>query len=176
LIELLERFEREEVFPFVSIDSDAREEHLRWLRNYAKRGLLPIGFKVWHPDFETSNFSFHELAKVANKIAADAGSTAGITANEIKQETTRSHKSVRKATEHLLWTKYRFRLPTGVEWGKALADWTSGNPCSADYADSEGNRPVDALLFRLLRGQLSNYWETVKHFTVDENGNLINKS
>lgn len=175
LIELLERFQREEVFPFVSIDFDAQKEPLRWLRNYAKKELLPIGFRVWHPDFETSNFSLEELAEVANKMVTDAGFSTSITANEIEQEMNRSGKSARKAIKDLLWKKYQLPLPTGAEWGKALADWASGNPCSAGYADSEGNRPINALLLRLLRGQLSNYWETVKHFTVDDDGNLVIK-
>ncbi len=161
LTELLERFKREEVFPLISIDSDTQEEHLRCLRNYAKNELLPIGFRVWRPDFETSNFSLEELAEVANRMAADASFTTGITADEIKQEMNRGGQSARKAIEKL-WAKYLFYPRMGAEWGKALADWASGNPCPAGYADSEGNRPINALLFRLLRGQLSNYWETIK--------------
>jgi len=172
LVELLERLTREEVFTFVSIDADNREEHLRCLRIYAKKELLPIGFKVWQPDFETSNFSFEELAKVANIIVADDGYTANITANEIQQEVDRSGQSARKVIEKL-WAKQLFRHRMGTDWGKALANWASNNPCPADYADSEGNRPTNALLFRLLRGQLSNYWETLKHFTVDSDGNPI---
>jgi len=174
LTELLERFKREEVFPFISIDSDAQEEHLRCLRNYAKNGLLPIGFRVWCPDFEMCNFSLEELAKVANRMAADASFTTGITANEIEQEMNRGGQSARKAIEKL-WAKHLFYPRMGAEWGKALADWASGNPCPTGYADSEGNRPINALLLRLLRGQLSSYWETVKHFTVDSDGDLVIK-
>lgn len=174
LVELLERFTREEVFPFVSIDADNREEHLRCLRNYAKKELLPIGFKVWQPDFETSNFSFEELAEVANKIAAEDGYTTNITAEEIQKGVDRSGQSARKAIENL-WAKQLFRHRMGADWGKALADWAANNPCPTDYADSEGNRPINALLLRLLRGQLSNYWETVKHFMVDRDGNLVER-
>lgn len=175
LMELLERFQREEVFPFVSIDSDARQDHLRCLRNYASKGLLPIGFKVWNPDFEASNFSYDELAKVANQMATDAGFTADITPAEIEQEMTRSSQPVGKTIEKL-WNKRLFFGNKGDAWGKALADWASNNPCPASYADSEGNRPINALLFRLLRGQLSSYWETVKHEAVDDNGNLVDRN
>lgn len=174
LMELLERFRREEIFPFVSIDSDARQEHLRCLRNYASKGLLPIGFKVWNPDFEASNFSYDELAKVANQIAANAGFTADITPAEIEQEMTKGSQPVGKTIEKL-WNKRLFFGNKGAAWGKALADWASNNPCPASYADSEGNRPINALLFRLLRGQLSSYWETVKREAVDDNGNLISR-
>jgi hypothetical protein len=175
LAELLERFQREEVFPFVSIDSDARQEHLRCLRNYAKTGLLPIGFHVWNPDFEDSNFSYDELAKVANQMATDAGFAADITSEEIEQEMTRSNQPVGKTIEKL-WNKRLFFGNKGTAWGKALADWASSNTCLASYADSEGNRPANSLLFRLLRGQLSSYWETVKREAVDDNGNLVDRN
>jgi hypothetical protein len=172
LMDLLERFQREEVFPFVSIDCDARQEHLRCLRNYASKGLLPIGFKLWNPDFEASNFSYDELAKVANQMAVDAGFVADISTDEIEREMTKSRQPVGKTIEKL-WSKRLFYGNKGAVWGKALADWASNNPCPVSYADSEGNRPINALLFRLLRGQQSCYWETVKHVTVDENGNLV---
>jgi len=174
LMELLKRFQREEVFPFVSIDSDDRQEHLRCLRNYASKGLIPIGFKVWNPDFEASNFSYNELAKVANQMVTDAGFAADITPAEIEQEMTKSSQPVGKTIEKL-WNKRLFFGNKGVTWGKALADWASNNPCPASYADSEGNRPINALLFRLLRGQLSSYWETVKREAVDNNGNIVDR-
>ena len=172
LMGLLERLQREQVFPFVSVDSDATREHLRYLRNYASKGLLPIGFKVWNPDFEASNFSYDELAKVANQMAADAGLAANITAAEIEQEMTKSCQPVGNTIKKL-WSKCRFFGNKGAEWGKALADWASNNTCPASYADSEGHRPINALLFYLVRGQRSSYWETVKRETVDDNGNLI---
>jgi len=175
LMELLERFQREEVFPFVSIDSDARQEHLRCLRNYASKGLLPIGFKVWNPNFEASNFTYDELANVANQMAKDAGFAADIIPAEIELEMTRSSQPIGKTIEKL-WNKRLFFGNKGTAWGKALADWASNNPCPASYADSEGNRPINALLFRLLRGQLSSYWETVKHEAVDNNGNLVDRN
>ena len=175
LMELLERFQREEVFPFVSIDSDDRQEHLRCLRNYVSKELLPIGFKVWNPDFEASNFSYNELAKVANQMVTDAGFAADITPAEIEQEMAKSSQPVGKTIEKL-WNKRLFFGNKGTAWGKALADWASSNTCPANYADSEGNRPANSLLFRLLRGQLSSYWETVKREAVDDNGNLVDRN
>ena len=112
---------------------------------------------------------------MANQMAKDAGFAADITQKEIKQEMTRSSQPLGKTIEKL-WNKRLFFGNKGIAWGKALADWASSNTCPASYADSEGNRPANSLLFRLLRGQLSSYWETVKHEAIDNNGNIVDRN
>ncbi len=172
LMEILERFQHEEVFPYISIDYDAKKEPIRLLRAYAERGLLPIGFKVWNPDFEANNFSNDELVKIANKMLSEADLQADITLEELEPEMTKNRKPVGKTIEKL-WNKRHFYGQKGTIWGKVLANWSSNNPCPTGIADSKGNRPINTLLFFLLRGQTSDYWGTTQNETIDKNGNII---
>ena len=102
LMAVLELFQCEEYFSFVSIDSDSRPKPLGCLRNYANNGFLPIGFKVWNPDFEACNFFYDELANVANRMASNAGFALDIMSGEIQQEMTSSSKPVGEAIEQAL--------------------------------------------------------------------------
>ena len=83
---LLERFQREEVFPYVTIDFDKNPDYPRLLNHYASQGLLPAGYRVWEPDFEVANFTFDELAAAAVRMAADGSVPVTMTGNEIREE------------------------------------------------------------------------------------------
>ena len=172
--ELLERFQREEVFSYVSIDRDQSSDGPRQLSRYAEDGLLPAGFRIWEPDFEIVNFSLDELASVAAKMANDEGATVSIAAKDIEEEMATSGVAVGRAIERLL-NRRRYYGGKGERWGAYLADHAADNDCPSDLADEEGRRPVVGLLFFLLRGQTSNYKATTEQSEVSERGRIVSR-
>jgi hypothetical protein len=172
--ELLERFQREEVFSYVSIDHDSNPDAPRQLSHYAKSDLLPAGFRVWDPDFETVNFTLDELASVATKMANDDGVSVSIAAEDIEEELATSGIPVGKAIERLL-NRRRYYGGKGERWGAYLADHAAHHDCPRDLADEDGRRAAVGLLFFLLRGQTSNYKATIKHSEVAEGGGVVSR-
>jgi hypothetical protein len=170
---LLERFKKEEIFSFVSIDHDRCTKHIHDIQNYAEQGMLPIGYQIWEPDFELANFSLTELAGIANKIAADAGVTVDIKTEDVQKGIDKG-KPVGEVIKKL-WSKYRYYGGKGEDLGKALAEWANNHSCPKEKADKDGDRRINSILFWLLRGQQSEYWGTTAHFKVDDNGKLVER-
>lgn len=175
LSELLELFRRHEVFPFISIDEDGGGEHLRLLRNYAARGLLPAGFKVWQPAFEEANFSIPELAAVAKKVATEGGVACAVSAQDIESEMATSEIPAGKAIERL-WQRAKFYGRKGANWGRSLAKCTMVSLPDRERSISDELRPIEGLVLYLLRAQHSSYQATVSGYEVSACGKLIRKS
>lgn len=169
---LLERFQREEIFSFVSVDYDRCAKHLHDLQNYAQKGLLPIGYQVWKPDFEIINFSLEELAEIANNMALRDGITTAISAAELKQEMDKTQKPIGKVIAKLL-QRHKYYEMKGPKWGIALSDWAISHTCPKHIADDRGNRRIDSIMLWMLQGQQSEYWGTTVHFKVDDEGKLV---
>jgi hypothetical protein len=172
---LLERFQREEVFAYVSIDREDGGKHLRLLKKYAADKLLPAGFRVWRPDFESANFTLAELADVATKLASANGVYVAISARGIQQEMRHTSRPAGEAIKQL-WRYGKFYGGKGWAWGKALADWAIDHPCPAEIANNEGERPIIALVSLLLTGQQSHYQSTAQEYDVDSEGNLVERT
>jgi hypothetical protein len=168
---ILERFKKEEVFSFVSIDNDRCTKHIHDVRNYAKQGLLPIGYEIWQPDFELANFTLTELAEIANKVAADAGIIIDIQREDIQKEIDKG-KPVGQVIKRQ-WSKHKYYGGKGEYFGKVLAEWATDHSCPEEKADKDGDRRINSILFWLLRGQQSEYWGTTVHFEEDDNGKLV---
>ena len=170
LRDLLERFRREEVFPYISIDMDGSAEGPRLLRHYARDQLLPAGFRVWEPDFESANFTADELAGVAEDMARDHGVSVSISGEDIRREMAAS-RSGGKAIE-AIWRRGKFYRGKGQTWGTYLANYAAEHECPPALADGDGRRPVVGRLFFLLRGQRSVYQSTVEDSEVNDEGEL----
>lgn len=169
---ILERFKREEIFSFISVDYDRCFKHIHDLQNYAKKGLLPIGYEVWQPDFEMINFSLEEIAEIANKMASSDGVITTITATMISEEMDKTRKPLGKVVEKLL-SKYKYYGSKGPNWGIALANWAISHACPKHIADDKGSRRIDSIILWMLQGQHSEYWGTTEHFKVDDKGKLV---
>jgi hypothetical protein len=169
---LLERFQREEVFAYVSIDQDQGGEHLRLLRKYAADKLLPAGYTIWVPDFESANYTLDELAAIASARATDNGVPMTMTGSDILQGIEQSGKPAGKVIESL-WRAERYYDGKGEEWGCILADWASDHACPSELVGVDGERPNVGLLSLLLTGQRSHYQATAEEFIVDIQGKLI---
>lgn len=172
---LLERFRREEVFAYVSIDREHGGKHLGLLRKYAADGLLPAGFTIWEPDFESANYTLAELAGVANTVAAENGVAVTITAQDIQLAMRRDRRPAGEAIKQL-WRAGKFYGGKGEAWGAALADWAIDHPCPVELADKHGDRPNAALISLLLTGQRSHYQLTADEFMADSLGRLVEKA
>jgi len=181
LRELLERYGREEAFAFISLDEedrrrDPRGEHLRTLRKYARDRLLITGYRVWHPDFEQANFTFEELAGVANALAVEKGASVRLTADVIQNEMNRPNrpnKTVFKAITDL-WGRAQFYVGKGEELGRALAAWAVAHPAPPAVAE-EGLRPIESCIWFLLRTGWRDYPLTSQRTKVDANGQVVER-
>jgi len=169
---LLERFQSEEIFSFVSVDRDRCAKHLHDLQNYAQKGLLPIGYEIWEPDFEMINFTLEELAEIANNMARHDGIISAISAVELKRDMDKTQEPIGKVIKRLLG-RHKYYGMKGLKWGTALSDWVISHACPVDIADDKGNRRIDSKLLWMLQGQQSEYWGTAVHFKVDGKGKLV---
>lgn len=172
--QLLERLRREEVFAFVAVDEDRRGDHLRQLRKMAEEGLVPAGFRVWRPDFETANFTLEELADFAISLASQHGVTVQLGADDIRREMADRRKGAGDAAVALLG-KVKVYVGKGQEWGTALADWVSGQEAPLQLAGQGENRPITALLVHLLQGEYWDYRHSVQSGMVDEDGEIVQR-
>ena len=170
----LKTFQTEEIFPYISIDKDRVASSLRDLRRYASQRLLPIGYKVWEPDFEAANFSIEELAQIATKMAANGGFPTPISPEDLRAEMGASGAPVGRAIEKV-WSRMQFYGNKGETWGQYLADWVVGNPSPDSLATQDRKRPIDALFTWLLRIQMVDYRLTIAEYQVDEQGACIKK-
>lgn len=163
----------EEVFAFVSIDLDNIQSNPGILQTYAKDKLLPSGFKTFDPDFEEDNFTFQELAVIANDLALQHGLTGNpITEKEIRYEKEISGKAVANVIEKLSRLPERtWNLEKGHDWGEALANFAYFNPNKVGAPESE--REIVRIFTLLLRAQTSNYRFTLSGSHVDEDGNVV---
>lgn len=169
---LLERLQREEVFPYVTADREQRDEHVRLIRNYARNGLLPAGFRIWDPDFEAANFTVQELVAVANIVADRGGVATTMTEDMVTVEMQRRRWPIGRTIKHL-WGRATFPGGKGRLWGEALADWVADHDAPSEIADENGLRPVDQVLRLLLRGQSSHYRFTAEDMDVDPCGTVV---
>lgn len=165
----LKTFQTEEIFPYISIDKDRVASSLRDLRWYASQRLLPIGYKVWEPDFEAANFSIEELAQIATKMAADDGFSTPISPEDLRAEMGASDAPVGRAIEKV-WSRMKFYGNKGETWGQYLADWVVSNPSPDSLAMEDKKRPIDALFTWLLRIQMVDYRLTIAEYQVDGQG------
>jgi hypothetical protein len=175
LRDLLERFRREEVFPFIMVDEDARADHIRQLRVFTADGLVPAGYRIWKPDFEQANFSLAELAEVATGVAQAGGVPCTITASAIQQEMQTRGKPAGEAITSL-WRRAAFYGGKNDTWGGALADWAAEHAAPTSHATAEGQRPVEELLLRLSNSDHFDYRATADECHVDVEGNVVGRS
>lgn len=145
--------QQEEIFVAMTVDGDGQTtERRRVLEKMSDSGLLPGGYTIFDPDFETHNFTL-EMLSAASALLADADpvpSSALVTTPGSKNA---GHDIVRKA----YWERYAVEIPKGRVWGRALADTLIGTP-QADAA------PIDEQFTRLIRGSRTNYRFSTKAF------------
>ncbi|MCZ6674628.1 MAG: hypothetical protein O7C75_16995 [Verrucomicrobia bacterium] len=163
----------EEVFAFVSIDLDNIQKNPGILQTYAEAKLLPSGFKIFDPDFEQDNFTFQELAVIANALALEQGLTGNpITEEEIRHEKDFSGKAIADVIIKLSSLPDRmWYLEKGQDWGKALANFAFFNPNKVGTPAFE--REIVRIFTLLLRAQTSNYRFTLSGSHVDKDGNVV---
>jgi hypothetical protein len=171
-VALLERLRREEVFPIISVDQEQGGEHIRLLQRYTVNQLLPSGYRVWDPDFESANFTLAELAEMAKAVANQAGVEVELTEQSIRDQMHERSQPAGTAIERL-WGRATFPGGKGRAWGIALAEWAAEHRGPAEVTVERGLRPVQAALSFLLQGQLSNYRFTVQRMVVGDGGTVL---
>lgn len=167
----LRRLQEEEVFAVVCVDQDSPErseqqaKHIQKLREFELSGVLPIDFVVWRPNFVQHNFTIEEVVAI---VAADGANGATITLSPDVVERRMSldeHGQPRKqpktaedAVNGLSFeVSSRRWVPKGERWGALLAVWATEHPAPDALANHQGERPIDAIIAMLLRGQHSDY-------------------
>ena len=144
---------REEVFVAMTIDADHQgAERRRVLKNLSDSDLLPGGYYIFEPDFETQNFSLEMLSAAAAGLAGVKQLPPSALEKSPCSKNT-GYDVVRKA----YWEHYAVEIPKGMAWGEALAETLIGTP-QADAA------PIDEQFTRLLRGSRSNYKFSTKAY------------
>jgi hypothetical protein len=169
---LLERLQREEVFPYVTVDREQQNDHLRLLQHYARQGLLPAGFRVWDPDFESGNFSVAELLAVANRVAEAAGVEGSLTEQGVLNEMAIRQWPIGRAIQQQ-WGRISVPGGKGRAWGAALADWVDEHALRTGLDDESKLRPIESVVRLLLRAQWSDYRFTVEDSEVDSMGQVV---
>lgn len=168
---MLERFQREEIFPFVTIDLDKDPTGPNLLRHYASQDLLPAGYRVWDPDFEQANFTLDELAGTATALAREDGVEVNVTGQAIGEEMEAHNLPAGRAVKRILRRDHYYQGKS-ARWGAALADCAFEHSLPSSIGEN-GKRPMLKYFEALLRGQTSNYQTTVSTTKVDPNGELI---
>ncbi|MDA1283142.1 MAG: hypothetical protein O2921_11100 [Chloroflexi bacterium] len=169
---LLEMSRLEEVFAYISLDHDGIKKNPGILVHYAKQGLLPAGFQVFEPDFESENFTVAEIADAANHQAELEGSNdVKFTTEEIQKRQQAKGIPIGKAIETLASSK-RLKVAKGEAWGAALADIAGKD--AVELRDS--HRPISQAFARTLQANDSSYLATVTRTRVTETGELVEGS
>lgn len=175
---VLERAARDEVFVFVSVDRERKDDHVAKLHELAEQGLLRAGFQLWEYDFEQNNFTDDELATVASGFARKLNCSAVITSQEIA-DTVGGDGPRGSAIEDLWKTKCRCegRNPPkkGKAWGTTLAEWVLEHDDAEDEGTESGGRLIVDTLFRLVRTTYADYPLTTETTVVDSDGQVISK-
>lgn len=166
---LLQVSQIEEVFTYVSIDHDGLDKYSSMLRTFSDQKLLPAGFHVYKPDFESENFTMEELAIAATRHASfDTATDVKFTEEEISQEQASTGLPVGKLIERL-GRKKRTQVAKGQTWGKILAEIAAADK----HQGLESHRSVVREFAKSLRANNSSYAGTIDRFRVSEIGDLI---
>lgn len=172
LLDLLERYLREEVFAHVSVDRELHETHLRELKNLAQQDLLMGGFTIWERDFEQANFTRSELILAAEDLASAEGVSVSIDPEKVDRAIRRG-KAVKRAIFDEL-KRQTYPGPKIGAWGAALATMAYRSPeCPDGLEGVDGRRPIVALFGRMLRGQTSNFRMTLRRVRVGDTGEYV---
>lgn len=158
----LESLRASETFAFVAIDNDEGGDHVRQLRRWAQDGLLPIGFRIWRPNFVEANFSIAELAEIATEYSHSQGSTDALTEEAIATLMRRERRTA-EDTIGRLFGRSHLQFAKGAEWGERLAAYALSHP---------RERPVSECL-ELMRRARTSFYHFTGDFTIDEDGNIV---
>ena len=166
---------REDQFSYVTVDfSGAAKKALRrWAEgvNQKEERLVTAGFKIWNGDFESDNFTDHELAAVVMAVAAEDGQSVSITGEGIARNRKPGVSTEQAIRPCLKGQRYPWKKDRG--WGARLADWASDHPCPTEIA-VDGDRPIVALFERLFRGCVADFLGSIEAYRVDgDKGELI---
>lgn len=165
---LLHLSKLEEVFAYVSIDHDGVEKNPGILFHYAEQDLLPAGFRVYDPDFESDNFSFAELAAAATSLVRGQIEPDFVfTADEIERVMKERKLPVGRAIAKLA-SEQNLVFDKGKAWGRSLADIAARDVAAAH----ESRRPIVRAFVTALQAQDSEYAGTVEHTEVSSSGEI----
>lgn len=174
----LEQLRIDEVFPVVCLDQDAngaqeRTSHIQKLEEFRNKGLLPVDFEIWTPNFVEHHYSLGEFVEIVRGVNEQYGMTLRVTAEELEYvmmfdssgHQRRKRQSAEDAMNSLVRQQYGVQhnvVRKGESWGASLADWMIKNPPPPEFGNDEGLRPIETILQMATRAETASYSLTRK--------------
>ena len=166
----LEEARQEDQFTYVTVDSLPNMS--KELRQLAHDGLITAGFRIWRGDFESDNFTDKELAAIVRATAKEADVEVRINAGAISKE--REGETATGGAIKRCLRGQPYQLGKGGKWGAKLAEWAVEQRCPEEIAE-DGDRPMVALLWSLVRDCSADYLGSVENLRVGDDGKIVER-